>query len=151
MGNEVQAIEHVVVPQPDETPFHVIKRVDAVEAHARFIARHQAAQEIATVGQDERIARAKAEADVVDAARRSQAEIRRHVQTYLKEELEPIVAGIVADIAKQMTATLIKGLAGIEESQAIRLDDIAAGVRRNLLAFAKGGCAPKLPEPEGGM
>lgn len=148
MGNEVQAIEHVAVAPPEDKPFHVVRQLDAIEAHSRFIARHQAAQEIATVGQEERLARAKAEADVVDAARRSQAEIRRHVQSYLKEELEPIVAGIVADIAKQMTATLIKGLAGIEESQAIRLDDIAAGVRRNLLAFAKGGAAP--PDPEGG-
>jgi len=82
--------------------------------------------------------RAAAEADVVAAARRSQAEIRRHVDAYLKEHLEPIVADVVKAVAERTTETTMRGLAGLAESQQIALDKMAADVRRGLEAFARG-------------
>lgn len=79
--------------------------------------------------------RAAAEADVVAAARRSQAEIRRHVDAYLKEHLEPIVADVTRSVVAAINESVVKGIAGLEESQQIALDRMAANVRRGASAF----------------
>ena len=91
----------------------------------------------------DKLARAKAEADVVAAARRSQIEIRRHVDAYLKEHFE----GIVGDVAKQVTQRVLeefaRATAEMHESQAIALDRLSADVRARVSKFAKSASTPK--------
>lgn len=89
-----------------------------------------------------KLARAKAEADVVDAARRSQAEIRRHVDSYLKEHFEGLVSAVTGAVLTQVTERVMSGIAAGQESQQIALDRIAADVRAQLRAYAR-GMAPK--------
>jgi len=85
----------------------------------------------------ERTARARAEADVVDAARRSQAEIRRHVDSYLKEHFENIAADVAALVIERTHERILAGVAALQETQQIQLDRIAADVRAQLRAFAR--------------
>lgn len=85
-----------------------------------------------------KLARAKAEADVVDAARRSQAEIRRHVDSYLKEHFEGVVATVTSAVLTQVTSRVMEGIAAQQEIQQIALDRIAADVRAQLRAYTRG-------------
>lgn len=85
-----------------------------------------------------RLARAKSEADVVDAARRSQAEIRRHVDSYLKEHFEGLVATVTNAVLTQVTSRVMDGIAAQAESQQLALDRIAADVRAQLRAYTRG-------------
>jgi hypothetical protein len=94
--------------------------------------------EPATETDAERTARSKAEADVVDAARRSQAEIRRHVDSYLKEHFENIAADVAALVIERVHERVLAGVASLQETQQIALDRIAADVRSQLRAFARG-------------
>ncbi len=84
-----------------------------------------------------RAERERREADVVDAARRSQAEIRRHVDSYLKEHFENIAADVASVVVDQIHARLSRGLAAQQEAQAFALDRIAADVRAQLRAFTR--------------
>ena len=90
-----------------------------------------------------KLARAKAEADVVDAARRSQAEIRRHVDSYLKEHFEGLVSAVTGSVLTQVTERVMAGIAAGQETQQIALDRIAADVRAQLRAYARGVTSPK--------
>jgi len=108
-------------------------------------------------GLEEKHAREVREADVVEAARRSQAEIRRHVDSYLKEHFETIAADIATVVVRQVHERLLKGEAAIQEQQMIHLDRIAGDVRRDLRAFMRGAWseaktttrAPRAPSSKG--
>lgn len=91
-----------------------------------------------TEGAEEKRQRDLREADVVEAARRSQAEIRRHVDAYLKEHLEVIAGDIASVILKRATEAVVKGIAGMQEQQMISLDRIASDVRSQMRAFFRG-------------
>ena len=95
---------------------------------------------------EDRHAREVREADVVAAARRSQAEIRRHIDAYLKEHFETIAADIAAVVVQQVHERLIAGAAAQAEAQAITLDRIAADMRREMRAFARAAWQGKEPE-----
>lgn len=102
-----------------------------------------------TEGLEEKRQRELREADVVEAARRSQAEIRRHVDSYLKEHYETIAADIAEVVIKRTHETILKGIAGMQEQQLIQLDRIASDVRAQLRAFVREGWveANKTPKP----
>ncbi len=85
----------------------------------------------------ERQERARAEADVVEAARRSQAEIRRHVDAYLKEALEPLISDLAQVVIERVTERVAKGFAGASEAQAIALDRMSSDLRTMFRAFAR--------------
>jgi hypothetical protein len=108
------------VPQNGETFGIEFAGVEATEEHSA------------------KLARAAAEADVVDAARRSQAEIRRHVDSYLKEHFEGLVAAVTSTVIAQVTARVMSGITAQQESQQIALDRIAADVRAQLRAYTRG-------------
>jgi hypothetical protein len=96
-----------------------------------------------------KLARAAAEADVVDAARRSQAEIRRHVDSYLKEHFEGLVAAVTSTVIAQVTARIMGGITAQQESQQLALDRIAADVRAQLRAYTRGVAAKPKPKKGG--
>jgi hypothetical protein len=93
--------------------------------------------------EQKKLAREVAEADVVAAARRSQAEIRRHVDSYLKEHFEGLVATVTSAVLAQVTSRVMEGISAQQEAQGIALDRIAADVRSQLRAFARGVAKPK--------
>lgn len=98
-----------------------------------------------TEGAEEKRQRELREADVVEAARRSQGEIRRHVDAYLKEHLEVIAGDIATVILKRATEAVVKGIAGMQEQQMISLDRIASDVRSQMRRFFGDGFAPPKP------
>jgi hypothetical protein len=109
------------------------------ERREAFMARikGQAGPSYDAAAQKEREDRAAREADVVDAARRSQAEIRRHVDAYLKEHFETIAADIANVLLKQVNERITRGLLAAAETQAITLDRIAGDMRAQLRAFLR--------------
>ena len=98
-----------------------------------------------TEGEEQRRQRELREADVVEAARRSQAEIRRHVDSYLKEYMEVIAGDIAAVILKRATEAVVKGIAGMQEQQVISLDRVASDVRSQMRRFFRDGFVPAKP------
>lgn len=77
------------------------------------------------------------EADVVEAARRSQAEIRRHVDSYLKEHFETLVADVANAVTTRVHEHVTRGIAAMQETQQIQIDRIAADMRAQLRAFTR--------------
>ncbi|HZU84178.1 MAG TPA: hypothetical protein VE987_14715 [Polyangiaceae bacterium] len=102
-----------------------------------------AAPPASTAGEAEKREREMREAEVTEAARRSQAEIRRHVDAYLKEHFEGIVTDVANVVVEHVHDRLMKGIAGLQENQAIRLDQIAADMRAQLRAFIRDAWAGK--------
>jgi hypothetical protein len=102
-------------------------------------------------GEAERLARAAAEADVVAAARRSQLEIRRHVDAYLKEHFETLAAQVTSAVLAEVTSRVTSGIAAAAETQGLALDRLAADIRSQLRAYARGVAhGPKDPKKAGG-
>ena len=95
----------------------------------------------------DRHSREAREADVVEAARRSQAEIRRHVDSYLKEHFETIAADIATVVVNQVHDRILRGVAEMQETQAIAIDRLAADVRAQMRAFARGAWGSKPASP----
>lgn len=89
-------------------------------------------------GEEQKRLREVQEADVVAAARRSQAEIRRHVDAYLKEHLEIIVAEVAQLVVARTTERVEAGIAAVQENVQIQLDRIAADVRRQVEGYMRG-------------
>lgn len=88
-------------------------------------------------GAEARREREVREADVTEAARRSQAEIRRHVDAYLKEHFEGIAADIANLCIERMSQRIAQGFEGVSEAQQIALDRMAANIRTMFRAFAR--------------
>ena len=117
----------------------VVSRPLSVDEGFRRLAQRQrlAMGEPAHESEAQKRARDLREADVVEAARRSQAEIRRHVDSYLKEHFETIAAEVASVVVDQVHERLVRGVAAMEETQSIALDRIAADVRAQLRAFTR--------------
>jgi hypothetical protein len=125
----------------------VVRQVDEAETKRRLAAiqRMDHRRKLANMvtygtseGEEEKRSREVREADVVAAARRSQAEIRRHVDSYLKEHLENIVAEVANLVVARTTERVEVGIAALEEQVTIRLDRVAAETRRQVEAFCRG-------------
>jgi uncharacterized NAD(P)/FAD-binding protein YdhS len=147
--------DYVPVDNPGmETRAVVVRRPIPVEDGLRRLAERQrlaktpeeldaVARVVQAAEQAAHQARLAAETDVVDAARRSQAEIRRHVDSYLKEHFEEH-AGLFADaVLAKATEMLGKAVAAMQESQAFALDRIAADVRAQVRAIERAISPPK--------
>ena len=131
------------IPSAPTTSPIVVRPIGEAEGFRRLEAmrsRMGIAPQQPSAGEDHE--RLRKEADVVDAARRSQAEIRRHVDSYLKEHFETIGADIANVVIAQVNERILKGVAGLEEAQAIRLDQLAADIRKQLRVFAREAWSP---------
>ncbi len=139
-------------PVEDPSPAFIVRHLSSEES-ARRLADHMSAglarldqrrrlanmaQNGTTEGQEEKRAREVREADVVEAARRSQAEIRRHVDAYLKEHLEVLVGEVAALVVARTTERVEAGIAAVQENVQIQLDRIRADVRSQVNAFLRG-------------
>lgn len=125
-----------LVPWDGLPPGKVLVRpIDQDEGFARF--KRMAMRHTQSEGAEERRQREVREADVVEAARRSQAEIRRHVDSYLKEHFEGIASDIANLCLERMTQRIAQGFEGVSEAQQIALDRMAADIRRMFRAFSR--------------
>lgn len=142
--DEARAIVRDIDKRP---PAHTIRPLPVEEgfrrlAQRRFLAAQGLAVPAGTPGDEEKRQREAREADVVDAARRSQAEIRRHVDSYLKEHFENISADVASVVVDVVHERILKGVAAMQEQQVIALDRIASDVRAQFRAFAKEAWGP---------
>lgn len=116
----------------------VIRPLPVEEGMRRLAERTRlAAQPNVPDAEEQRRKREVREADVVDAARRSQAEIRRHVDGYLKEYFETAAREFMDVLIERTSEQLLKGVVGMQEQQAIQLDRIGADMRAQMRAFAR--------------
>lgn len=136
--------EITVAPTPVEVEdlrTIVVRPLPMAEGMRRLDQRRKLADMVThgtTEGEEDKRRREVREADVVEAARRSQAEIRRHVDAYLKEHLEVIVGQIAELVVARTTERVEAGIAGVQESVQIQLDRIAFDVRRQVEGFMRG-------------
>jgi hypothetical protein len=133
-----------LVPGAVNPPGHItVRPLSSAEGFRRLAARQRALAGEPTPESDaERALRAQREADVVEAARRSQAEIRRHVDSYLKEHFETLVADVTNLVIERVMERFMRGLSGMQETQAVQLDRMASDVRAQLRAFARKAWGP---------
>lgn len=153
---ELVSEDRPLATAPPEAPAPYRRRDLSAEEATRRIAecreafmarmRGQAGPSLDAAAQREREERAAREADVVEAARRSQAEIRRHVDAYLKEHFETIAADIADVLIARVNERITKGLAAAAEAQAIGLDRIAGDMRRQVRAFFRAAWSAESPK-----
>lgn len=117
---------------------------DAANLRARRFAATTLQKNLETIPAEDPEVRRKREvreADVVEAARRSQAEIRRHVDSYLKENLEKIVKEAFAVVLAQTTERVEAGIAAMVEAGHVYRDrmrtDLLNEVREEAAALLK--------------
>jgi hypothetical protein len=116
--------EGAIVPAGDIAPHEMALKLRELRAQRVMGALARPVEE-----EEAKRQRAKDEADVVAAARRSQAEIRRHVDAYLKEHFEGL-AGDVAEVTiKSVSDKLLGAIHGLEERNQIQLDRMGAHLR----------------------
>ncbi len=130
----------LAVPIVEEVHSNITIRPLSVEEGLRRIRQRAELAKLAQVpteSPEDKHAREAREADVVEAARRSQAEIRRHIDSYLKEYFETIAADVASVVVKQVHERILKGVAAMQEVQQIELDRMAASVRAQLRAFMR--------------
>jgi hypothetical protein len=147
--SEQEAADIAVIDAREAESSHITRRPLAVDEGMRRLEqrRRLAMGEPAYESEAAKRMRDLREADVVDAARRSQAEIRRHVDTYLKEHFETIAADIASVVVDQVHERLVRGVASMQEAQAIAMARIAADMRAQLRAFAREAWGSKPAKP----
>jgi hypothetical protein len=149
MPDEARTIEvvDVQITEKDERPL-ATRPLPMAEGLRRIQERARLASmqvHATTEGEEQKRLRELREADVVEAARRSQAEIRRHVDAYLKEHFETVVADVSEVVVAQITERVMRGIAGVQEAAQVHLDRQAAEMRAQMRAFMRAAW-PKQPK-----